>query len=81
MQGAGCRVQGSGCRVHRQQAGYGVVTMDTQTERAATRVALDNAAQITNPSYISKGVRNPLPVRDSQEFVFIFVRIHIQMGV
>jgi len=32
-----------------QQAGYDVVTMDTQTERAATRVALDNAAQVTNP--------------------------------
>ena len=38
--------------------------MDTQTERAATRVALDNAAQVANPSSISKGVRNLISVRN-----------------
>jgi len=39
-----------------QQAGYDVVTMDTQTERAPTRVALANAAQAATPPNLSKGV-------------------------
>ena len=57
--------------------------MDTQTERAATRVALDNAAQVTNlarlgiqrdPSEGFIGVRNLISVRDSEGFIVFIQR-------